>query len=177
MATKQTGLLMLDDLDMDGNSILNAVIEGSHAEMYMVTPAATAAITATTYLKIGGTTGAGTKSSDFTITTTSGGRLQYTGATAKAFHVSGSISMTGTVTNQIAKFRLYVYDDSGASGATVSKSEVHRKIGTGSDVGAAGISGIVTLDTSDYLELWCTLTTSSSDTLTIEALNLILAEV
>lgn len=145
----------------------------SYAEMYMTTPAATGTITATTYLEIGGTVTAGLKSSDFTVATASGGRITYTGTETKVFRVSASFSATSTEASTIIRFRL------AKDQVTDAKTEISRKLSaTPSDEAAMSVSGLISLATDEYVELYCTLDTiSGTDTIQVETLNMTVTEV
>jgi len=52
------------------------------------------------------------------------------------------------------------------NGSLMTGSTISRKVTTGGDIGAASIIGVVSLATTDYVELW--LETDDGDTLTLE---------
>lgn len=169
-----SGFTATGAIDLNDKGITNAT---DYCEMSILpaNKAASDAITATTYLKIAGTTTAGEASTDFTVTTTSGGRITYDGATTKKFKVTVTFSMTSTQSNEVSRFRLATAGD--ATTAAAQKTEIQRKLGTGSDSGAAAISGIFELATNGYVELWCTLDASTADTITVESMNMLVTEV
>ena len=98
-------------------------------------------------VKFGGATALTAGGYEFDNGGADNGRLRYTGATTRMFHVAGSVSFSGgnsdTFTIMFAK-----------NGTVVSTSSVAmRKMGTGGDVGSTAIHGFVTLATNDYLEV------------------------
>ncbi len=80
--------------------------------------------------------------------TYSAGRLTYTGTATIKVLVNTSISFTFDSNNTIAEAWIY------QNGTEVSKSELHRKIGTGGDVGNAGQTCLLELATNDYIEVF-----------------------
>ena len=92
-------------------------------------------------------------------------RLRYTGTKTRIFSVSASLSITSTNSNQV----LSVYI--AKNGSVINSTRIRRKIGTGSDIGAMGISGTVQLSTSDFIEVWVANDLSGRDS-TIENMNL-----
>lgn len=93
------------------------------------------------------------------------GRLRYTGTPSVEGYVSAVISMTGASGNQVLYWRL------GINGTTQAATEVHRKIGAGTDVGAMPLGGLLPLATNDYVSIWVRNTTSTAD-ISIEASHL-----
>ena len=53
---------------------------------------------------------------------------------------------------------------------------IERKVGTGSDIGAAAVNGMFELAENDYLELWVANETTGGN-ITIEFMNFQIAEV
>ena len=98
-------------------------------------------------------------------------RIRYTGTNRIHAHIACSLSMTTASNNQVLSFRVYKYDDSGASGATLVHTNTQRKVGTGSDVGSTALHGDCLLDTNDYLEVHVKNATST-DTVTLEDMYL-----
>jgi hypothetical protein len=144
----------------------------STAAAYVSSASASDAITATTYLNVLGNatvTDSGTSSADWTIDDTNK-RLTYTGTATRTFSAVCTFSMVSTQSNQVASFRF------AKNGTTVAATQVNRKIGTGSDEGAAAITGIFSLATNDYIELHATLAASSSDTITINTASFIVSQ-
>jgi len=130
----------------------------SEGGFYISSAAASGAITATAYIIHGGTTTAlGLK--DFTHATP--GRLTYIGSMTKKFNIICSVDFTSSQSNQIARFRV-------AKGGTPdAASEIGRKLGTGTDLGALAIVHEIELATNEYVEIHLTLDVSSSDTITV----------
>ena len=93
------------------------------------------------------------------------GRLRYTGTVPIVANVTMSVAVTSASSNQVIYYRL------GKNGSTSANSEMHRKIGTGADVGALAIGGIFELDTNDYLSLFLRNTTGANN-VTIEVAQL-----
>ena len=56
----------------------------------------------------------------------------------------------------------------------VTSSQVKRFIGTGSDVGALSISGLVTLAPNEWIEVWALDETDDNLNLTVESFNLLI---
>jgi len=112
---------------------------------------------------------------DFTIQTTTGGRVTYTGTATKVFHVSATLCMTGT-NGATYGFKL-AKGLSGGAASVIDSTEILRKLGTGADVGAAAIQGFVSLATGDWIELFVDSTVNADSTLALAKLNLSISEV
>jgi hypothetical protein len=111
---------------------------------YISSSAATTPAGAGTFLKALGTTTA-IAENNFTHSTN---RLTYNG-TPDCFAVAmASVSMTCAGVSKIVSLGF------AENGAILTPTRIDRKIGTGSDIGAAGVVGTATLSTNDYLELW-----------------------
>ena len=123
--------------------------------------ATTIAVTGT-YYPISGTVTAGNVSSG--ITTNAAGKITYTGTDTRHFHIVSNFDMTTASNSQITSFRWY------KNGVAISRP-VERKVGTGSDIGAASLHADAMLSTNDYLELKVTNLTSAS-TITVKNLYL-----
>ena len=137
-------------------------------DSYISSAAASAAVTQTVYLNVlanATIADAGFTSANFTVDDTNK-RWTYTGTETRIFKVTGSFSMTSSQSNEILRFRL------AENGTTAADTEIARMLGTGTDLGAAAIQGIFELATDDYIELWATLDASSSDTITVNNLNI-----
>lgn len=148
------------------------VTEGKdHCEMYMATPAVSGAISAGTPVKIGGTTAQGTKTTNFTVETATGGRITYTASTTITVKIVATVSFTSSQSNQEAY--LYIAKD----GTKIDKSKCSRKLGTGTDVGACALRCTTTLAQNERIEIYCDLAVSASDTITVQDLNLFVEEV
>jgi hypothetical protein len=157
--------------DKNDDPLSKGSIITDYAEMYMVTPTATGTITSGTPLKIAGTVVAGDKSSDFTIAdTTTGGTVTYTGSTTTLFNVQVQMAMTTSASNIVVTMWIY------KNGVAEAGSEMQRKVGTGSDVGAAAFGSLVSLATNDDIEIYVDIDSGTS-TLTAECLTVVLTEV
>ena len=116
--------------------------------LYISSSAATTIGGAGTPTKASGTTASIGASSNITVATTN--RITYTGAADIAVIVLFACSMTcasSTVTLGISVAE---------NGTQIASTEVFRKIGTGSDQGAASTFGIATLSQNDYVEMFVT---------------------
>jgi hypothetical protein len=154
-------------VDKDG-MITSSVTDNYIGSAYVSSSSASNAITATVYLNVlanATIADAGDTGSNFTVDNTNK-RVTYTGTATRKMHVIISFSMTSSQSTEICRFRL------AKNGTTIAATEIERKIGTGSDVGAAAVSGIVSMATNDYIEMFGTLDTSTSDTITVEAANI-----
>ena len=143
---------------------------GTYGELYISSSAATSVATVSTPLKAAGTTTTGDLSL-FDDDTGTNNRLKYKGTEPKVFHVLACISMTSASNNITFNIYIYVYDDSGASGAVITSSKIQRKIGTGADIGALSTQTLVLLDTDDYVEVWVENITDDSNC-TFDLMNL-----
>ena len=81
------------------------------------------------------------------------------------------MSFISSQSNEIARFRLKEGGDTELAG-----SQINRKLGTGADEGALAMSYEIELSTNDYLEVFCTLAVSSSDTITVNTMNFLVFE-
>lgn len=126
----------------------------SHGSFYVSSAAATVVAVAGTYTKVLGTTTLNPNSD--LVDMPANNRLRYTGAAAKHFGIDCSFSVTSPSSNQVMGVRIWHYDDSAGSGAYLDFSEIRRKIGTGTDIGAASCHADVEMETNDYVELHLT---------------------
>ncbi len=139
----------------------------SYGGFYVSSAAASANITQTVYLILGGTTTALALNH---FTHASPNRLTYTGVSTKIFEIICSISFTSSQSNQIARFRV------AKNGTSDANSEVARKLGTGTDIGALALIDEISLATNDYLEVYATLDVSSTDTITADKMVCLIVE-
>ena len=139
----------------------------SYGGFYVSSAAASANITQTVYLILGGTTTAFALNH---FTHTSPNRLTYTGTSTKVFDVVCSISFTSSQSNQIARFRV------AKGGTSDPNSEVARKLGTGTDIGALALVHEISLATNNYIEIFATLDVSSTDTITADKMVCLIVE-
>ena len=142
-----------------------------HAEYYILpaNSAESAAITATVPLKIAGTATSG-HADGFTITTANGGRATYDGGTTKDFLITVAMSMSTTKNGSVVSIFI------AKNGSAIAKTEVQRKCAN-ADVGAAALVGEISLATDDYIEIYVTISASTNDTITAEALNVSIVQI
>jgi hypothetical protein len=93
------------------------------------------------------------------------GRLRYTGAVTKMFHVACTISISPASVTDL--FVLGV----AKGGTVIAASKVLQKITTGGDIQSTAMHVMAELATNEYLELYVGNTTDTDD-LTIHTLNL-----
>jgi len=62
------------------------------------------------------------------------------------------------------------------NGSAIAKTEVQRKCAN-ADVGAAALVGEISLATDDYIEIYVTISASTNDTITAEALNVSIVQI
>jgi hypothetical protein len=93
------------------------------------------------------------------------GRLTYTGAEPIRAFVACSLSMTVAGSNDVIHWRL------GLNSTSDPASEVQRKVGTGSDVGAVAVHLLETMTNGDYVSLWVRNATAS-DNVTVEVASI-----
>jgi len=152
-ADNTTGDISAQDL----RDFLESVYPG-HASMYVSSSAATTIGSASTYVKVAGTT-TSTNLSNFTMPANN--RLTYTGTPDIHVHVVVSVSMTSGSSNQVVGFRVGKTGD--ATGTDAVASTVQRKIGTGTDIGSTAVNFDTAMSTNDYLELFISNETGAND--------------
>jgi len=94
-------------------------------------------------------------SEEFTVDGT--GKLTYTGTVRKHFHIVSNFDMTTASNSQIIAFKWF------KNGTTPLPAQVKRKVGTGSDLGAASVHADAMLNENDYVELKVANATSISN--------------
>lgn len=85
------------------------------------------------------------------------GQLRYIGTTSKEFMIEATISVTAVSNNQELHFRL------AKNGTSDVTTEMRHKIGTGADVVALALHGLITLTTNDYITVVAKNTTTASN--------------
>ena len=120
-------------------------LDGSRGSMYIDSTAETVIVTTDVPVKINATSYTAENLVEFTESVD--GRLRYDGLFTRVFDVSMAISMTGG-SNDV--YSIYV----AKNGSIIASTRQQRKLGTGSDVGAMGVVGSVSLDTNDYVEIF-----------------------
>ena len=155
-----TGAISPQDL----RDLLESLRTG-YGEMSITTATTTTFSDATSFVDINATTFA-LSSSALNWAMATDGQLDYTGTPARLAVVTATFSMTGN-TNDVLHFAI------AKNGTAITSTTVQRKLGTGSDVGAASATGIISIVNGDYITLQCKNTSwTASETVTIEALNL-----
>ncbi len=157
--TKRTSTDLLTNLFQDGQaaaSITPADVRDLIVSMIspfgslaMTTPAATTITVPGTYYKAAGTTTISTTTESVTDGSVNN-RLVYTGTPDRHFQVVVALSMTCASSNQVLGMKI------AKNGTVIDESIIRRKVGTGSDVGAAALIADVSLSTNDYVELFVT---------------------
>lgn len=130
--------------------------------MYVSSAAATTIAVAGTFVKAAGTTTLAL-GSDFDMPADN--RIRYTGVPTRRFIVQAGISMTTAGTNVVLGMKF------AKNGVVDDITEMQRKVGTGSDIGAATPLGMFSLATNDYLEMWVTNETNTS-AVTLDLMNI-----
>jgi len=161
-ATTATSRATDDYLLIDGDTngtrrilVSDTVSIVASGAIYVTTPADTTPDDTVNYKKCEGVTSLNNSESvvmDFDMPANN--RLRYTGTAPIHAHIAVSLSVTTGSNNQVTSFRVYKYDDSGASGATLVHTTTQRKAGTMSDVSSTAMHGDCVLNTNDYLEVW-----------------------
>ena len=123
---------------------------------YVSSSAETTIVTQSVYVKVAGTT-TQVSARGFTH---SNNRATYTGTPDIHVFITASVSMTAAGTNVITAWR------AAKNGTTIASSEVQRKVGTGTDIGALFIAAEADLSTNDYIEIFCA---NESDTTNMTA--------
>jgi hypothetical protein len=135
------------------------------AQIYISAAAETTIVSAGVYVKAAGTTAFSSSPTPHNFNGPEDNRLRYLGSSPRVVCVDGTVSMTSAASNitlQIAFAK---------NGVVVPETQVRRRIGTGSDVGAMPITGMFELDTNDYVELWISNATNNGN-ITVETMNL-----
>jgi len=156
-----------------GGSFVVTSTASDLADATVTSSAASAAITAATYLNLlanATIANAGLTTSGFTVDNTNK-RVTYSGVATATFRVSVSASLISSKSTEVARLRL------AKNGTTDADTEVARKLGTGADVVDIHVQGTFSLARNDYIELFGTLDASTSDTITIQKCNISIVKV
>lgn len=117
------------------------------------------------FVLIGPATAVSGNSSEFTGGTGSLGRLQYTGTiTPRVFNVHAVVSHSGSL-NDIIAFAI------AKNGTIISETRTISEISVLNDIHQINVTGIVSLATNDYIEIFVA-NTSSTDDVTVHSLNI-----
>lgn len=115
-------------------------------EIYITTPAATTPDDTASYKDVAGTFALVAATADNWDMNTNG-QLRYTGAADRILHITCAVSMISAANNQLLHFRL------AKNGTSMESTEIQRKVGTGADVGAAALTGLIEVTNGDYITL------------------------
>ena len=126
-----------------------------HGGLYETVGTPTAIAVPGTYYKVNGTFALLPHNHLVTPDTT--GRLTYTGVSDRHFHVVVSCSMTCASNNQTLGFEL------AHNGVPMPASQLKRRVGTGTDIGAVALHGDALLSSNDYIEIFLTNETSTAE--------------
>jgi hypothetical protein len=154
-------------IDANGNHVANGSSCGtgggtstSNGALYTSTPAGTA-ITANVYAKLAGAT-TSTSLSDFTMTADN--RLRYDGAATISFKFVATVALRGTANNLSASIRL------AKNSTTIAGTTQTVNLANSTRAESLTTTGIVSLATNDFVEVWGTAV--SNTTLTADSLIL-----
>jgi len=136
-----------------------------HGEIYISSSAATTLSDTTTWVEAAGTYTLSTSPTAHWWAEATNARLNYTGVADSLAEVSASVSMTSGSSTQDIEIGI------GKNGTILTPSIVRRKIGTGSDVGAAPIVAQVDVSTTDYLSIMIRNITAANN-VTLDLANL-----
>jgi hypothetical protein len=134
-----------------------------YACLHMETASATTISVIGTAVKAAGTTAEVSSSSNLTVSTSN--RITYTGKKTRVFKVDAVVSMTISGSTDIVSLFFAL------NGVIMTPSEQQRKVGTGSDIGNAGITCMPTLNKDDYIEVWTT-NNDATGTVTLDYVNM-----
>jgi len=98
------------------------------------------------------------------------GRLRYIGNSPRTVQAINTWSATAAGNNKLVNFGI------SKNGIICPESIIHRKIGTGSDVGAGPSHALVTVANGDYLDFRVKNTTDTTN-VTLETSNLIVVDI
>jgi hypothetical protein len=116
--------------------------------------AAATTLTQDVYSKMAGTTTAGDMNQfDMPVD----GRLRYTGVPNRHMHIAVTTSFTCANNNKVIGLKI------AKNGTVLDDTIARRKVSTGADIGSTALHGDVMLSTNDYLELFLTNETDSTN--------------
>ncbi len=116
----------------------------AYGEIYITTPLVTTCTLADTFYLVEGTT----TSDELQGFTASNGRLTYTGTGTRVVLVAAAMSVSSAVNNLVLSTKVY------KNGADHAASLVLRKIAVANDVGAQSIATLLTIVSTDYIEIY-----------------------
>lgn len=161
IATMQTLLADNTGNDISAQDVrdLMETLHPGHGTIYVTSDAATTPDNTSDYKDIAGTFTLEAHAYNWDMNTN--GQLRYTGAADRIVTVAANMSMLSASNNQVVHFRV------AKNGTSIASSEIQRKIGTGSDIGAASCHTDVEMSTNDYITLQVRNETSTG-TVTVE---------
>lgn len=116
--------------------------------------AAATTLTQNVYSKMAGTTTAGgLLNFDMPVD----GRLRYTGVPDRHMHIAVTTSFTCANNNKVIGLKI------AKNGVVLDSTIARRKVSTGADIGSTALHGDVMMSTNDYLELFLTNETDSTN--------------
>lgn len=133
----------------------------AHGHMTLSGVVTTPIVSASTPMKLGGTTSA---SSLFRMESPLSNRFVYKGLKSRTFTATASLSVTCSGTNKV--FRFYF----AKNGVVLSETMQQTKLVNGSDIQSVSLSGLVNLVPNDYVEIWVENVTSGND-ITAESIS------
>ncbi len=134
-----------------------ATIQPGHAEISVTTPAATVLSDTSTWTEVAGTWASSANNSSTWQQVGSSAELQYTGPQTRIVHVAASLSFTVAGSNDVVQLGL------GLNGTLIPGSDIERKVGTGSDVGAAALHSMVAISSNEDVEILVRNVTAADD--------------
>ena len=144
--------------------VLQESDEVSTGSVYITTPIETSIAAVNTPIKVAGTT---TAYGLFRTTSSTDNRIEYTGTKTRYFKYTASVSITAATNNK--RFNFYI----AKNGVVLAESKQSRKISTGADIGSISTSGLIQLQTGDYIELWVE-NIDDSTNITAQSMNLMI---
>ncbi len=141
-----------DNSDVSGDP--DMLFNVSHAEHYISATAATVISNTDDFFIVNGTFTHSVIGTDFTH---SAGRLTYTGARTKMFHIFASWSFSSGSVNQDVQMGVR------KSGVIVTASIITRRLAVANDVGSSAMHAMITLATDDIIDIAVRNTTGSNN--------------
>lgn len=146
----------MSGIGADDLAELRHSLRPGRAEMFVASAGETTIAEANAFVDVAGTWKLTPESAHHWAMSTNG-QLKYTFSESRFVLLFASVSMTAGASNVVTKWRFAVNGSSSAS------SEVQRKVGTGSDVGALALVGSAILSAGDYVTLQVANATSSAN--------------
>lgn len=138
-------------------------LRNGHGEISVTSPGATTVAAVDTWYAAAGTFALTSPNHNWTLE--NGNQLTYGGNSKRLCHIAMSFSMTCASSSQVLGVAV------GKNGSVITPSIIRRKIGTGSDVGAAAAHAFIEVEAGDYLQA-LVLNETSAANITLETCNL-----